>query len=65
MGLTTEFNLAWGKKIIFKLDVLNVFNKQNNAGYKWLQVEKDSNAAIAVLQQISGRFFNIGAEVQF
>jgi hypothetical protein len=65
MGLTTEFDLTWGKKIIFKLDVLNVFNKQNNSGYRWVQVEKDSNAAIAVLQQISGRFFNIGIELEF
>jgi outer membrane receptor protein involved in Fe transport len=65
MGLTTEFDFGDNKKITIKAEVLNLFNNYNNAGYKWIQVRKDSNSAIAIYQQISGRFFNIGAELEF
>lgn len=65
MGLTAEFDFDDDKKITFKAEVLNLFNKHNNAGYKWIQVRKDSNSAIAIFQQISERFFNIGAEFEF
>jgi len=63
MGLTAEFEIGDDESITITADVLNIFNKQNNAGYTWVKAFKDSNKAVPIMQVISGRFFNIGVEM--
>ncbi len=63
MGLTTEFKIGDDQSITITADVLNIFNKQNNAGYTWIKAFKDSEKAVPIMQVISGRFFNVGVEV--
>ncbi len=65
MGLTTELKIGENQSITITADVLNVFDKQNNAGYTWVKAFKDSEKAVPIMQVISGRFFNVGLEMNF
>lgn len=65
MGLSTTFVFENAKKLVLTLEVQNVFNKYNVAGYSFIQVFKDVRWPVTIPQMFSRRFFNLGLEYNF
>ena len=65
MGLSATFDVAEKSKLMFVVEVLNVFNHNNIAGYEFLRVFNDVNGLVHIPKVLSKRFFNIKAEFSF
>lgn len=65
MGLSVNFDLGDGKKLITVVEVLNLFDHYNIGAYEWAQVFKDINAPLKVPHVLSKRFFNLRLEFRF
>lgn len=65
MGLSANFKMGNNTELLVVVEVLNVFNNFNYAGYEWLQLFKSIKHPFKIPQIFSKRFFNIGAELSF
>jgi len=65
MGLSTTFQFKSKRQLVLTIEVQNVFNKYNVAGYNFIQVFKDVKWPITIPQLFSRRFFNVGVEYSF
>jgi len=65
MGLSANFDIGNGYKIIGVTEILNIFNRYNAGAYIWVQALKEIKAPINIPQILSKRFFNIRLQLVF
>lgn len=59
MGLSYTHQYSNGMNLLVMVEVLNVFDKQNFAGYDFMMIFPDYKSSIKVPQVLSSRFFNV------
>ena len=65
MGLTFEFNILDRKKIIFTVEVLNIFNQYNVTSYSWYHVFAGATQPVPLPNILSPRYLNVGCKLNF
>ncbi len=65
MGLSTNFDIGNGYKIIGVAEILNIFNRYNAGAYQWIQALKEIKAPINIPHILSKRFFNLRMQIMF
>lgn len=65
MGLSASFEISNTSKMTLSVEVLNVFNHYNIAGYEWVRIFDDANGIVKIPKILSKRFFNLKVELTF
>ena len=65
MGLSANFDITKSQNLTVVAEVLNLFDHNNYAGYRFVQVSKDIGNIFSIPQILSKRFFNVSLELRF
>jgi hypothetical protein len=65
MGLSANFDMTESQNLTVVAEVLNLFDHNNYAGYRFVQVSKEIGNIFSVPQVLSKRFFNVSVELRF
>ena len=65
MGLSANFDMGNGYKIVAVAEILNVFNRYNAGAYQWVQALREIKAPINIPHILSKRFLNLRMQFVF